>query len=242
MTGYDAATVEACAKVVDALAKYGTAKHDRSIAARIRALPIAPPAPLQVAVDDVALIDALEALKPCQYCQHGQITGLPGNACENCMNTGLEGGGLTATMTRALPSGTFDDATYEQIEAALDAAEAPSIDKGRWLKLHERVAALARRATPSVDETELDRLRAEIKRLSTPSGYWNPDDREFGHDELEDLLCDEDGDDVHAVAPWRNLPLIYAAYIPVSEDDGEWQSFPTEAEARAALDREGNAG
>lgn len=26
--------------------------------------------------------------KPCPYCT-GVLTGLPGNACENCMNTGL---------------------------------------------------------------------------------------------------------------------------------------------------------
>ncbi len=30
---------------------------------------------------------------PCSYCGPGKITGLPGNACENCMNTGLENGG-----------------------------------------------------------------------------------------------------------------------------------------------------
>lgn len=29
-------------------------------------------------------------LPPCRYCQNGQYTGLPGNACENCMNTGVE--------------------------------------------------------------------------------------------------------------------------------------------------------
>jgi len=27
---------------------------------------------------------------PCRYCQNGQLTGLPGNACENCMGTGVE--------------------------------------------------------------------------------------------------------------------------------------------------------
>lgn len=26
---------------------------------------------------------------PCPYCGDGKYTGLPGNACENCMNTGL---------------------------------------------------------------------------------------------------------------------------------------------------------
>jgi hypothetical protein len=28
--------------------------------------------------------------EPCEYCLPGMITGLPGNACENCMNTGLK--------------------------------------------------------------------------------------------------------------------------------------------------------
>lgn len=27
---------------------------------------------------------------PCEYCGPGMIGGLPGNACENCMNTGLK--------------------------------------------------------------------------------------------------------------------------------------------------------
>ena len=32
--------------------------------------------------------DAMEA--PCIYCSDGKRTGLPGNACENCMNTGVD--------------------------------------------------------------------------------------------------------------------------------------------------------
>ena len=28
--------------------------------------------------------------EPCPYCGDGKHTGLPGNACENCMNTGLK--------------------------------------------------------------------------------------------------------------------------------------------------------
>jgi hypothetical protein len=31
-----------------------------------------------------------EAVEPCQYCGPGVRTGLPGNACENCMNTGVQ--------------------------------------------------------------------------------------------------------------------------------------------------------
>lgn len=32
---------------------------------------------------------AIKAIAPCPYCSGGKSTGLPGNACENCMNTGL---------------------------------------------------------------------------------------------------------------------------------------------------------
>jgi hypothetical protein len=31
-----------------------------------------------------------EPREPCEYCGPGVRTGLPGNACENCMNTGLK--------------------------------------------------------------------------------------------------------------------------------------------------------
>ena len=46
-------------------------------------------------------------------------------------------------IARGLPGGEVDLATYEQIESALDAIEAPMQDaSGRWLKLHERILAL----------------------------------------------------------------------------------------------------
>lgn len=39
--------------------------------------------------------DASDAIRnipfePCEYCGDGKLTGLPGNACENCNNTGLK--------------------------------------------------------------------------------------------------------------------------------------------------------
>jgi hypothetical protein len=47
-------------------------------------------------------------------------------------------------MTRALPGGVMDDATYSDIETALDRVEAPCTNgEGRWLTLPERVLALA---------------------------------------------------------------------------------------------------
>jgi hypothetical protein len=50
---------------------------------------------------------------------------------------------LTVDFAQALPDGRLDDATYEKIEAALDKADAPSTKNGKWLSLHERIAALA---------------------------------------------------------------------------------------------------
>lgn len=52
-------------------------------------------------------------------------------------------GVLVPTMTRALPDGTMDDSTFEQIETALDHADAPCMEGNRWLTLPERIAALA---------------------------------------------------------------------------------------------------
>lgn len=34
-------------------------------------------------------------MQPCEFCGDGKRTGLPGNACENCMNTGLKYPALT---------------------------------------------------------------------------------------------------------------------------------------------------
>lgn len=33
-----------------------------------------------------------QVVQPCQYCRDGRYTGLPGNTCENCMNTGVTDG------------------------------------------------------------------------------------------------------------------------------------------------------
>lgn len=50
--------------------------------------------------------------------------------------------GLVAHFTRSLPTG-LDDAGYADIETELDRIDAPLRDTtGRWLKVHERIAAL----------------------------------------------------------------------------------------------------
>lgn len=52
--------------------------------------------------------------------------------------------GLKADFTKALPGGALDDTTFEAVEEALDRADAPMRgENGRWLKITERIAALA---------------------------------------------------------------------------------------------------
>jgi hypothetical protein len=43
-----------------------------------------------LAIVDKAEYESLLDTAPCPYCGPGIRTGLPGNACENCMNTGLK--------------------------------------------------------------------------------------------------------------------------------------------------------
>lgn len=38
----------------------------------------------------VKLLGGYPSNEPCEYCGPGKLSGLPGNACENCMNTGLK--------------------------------------------------------------------------------------------------------------------------------------------------------
>lgn len=40
--------------------------------------------------DGLVPVDLYGARDPCDYCRHGSYSGLPGGACENCMNTGLK--------------------------------------------------------------------------------------------------------------------------------------------------------
>jgi hypothetical protein len=55
-------------------------------------------------------------LRPCRYCGPGKYTGLPGNACENCMNTGTEEADplslrIKAAWLGSLPRSDFGDHT-----------------------------------------------------------------------------------------------------------------------------------
>jgi hypothetical protein len=81
---------------------------------------------------------------------------------------------LTATCQKLLPGGIIDDATYAEIEDALDRADAPATVGGRWLKLHERIAALtAERPAASAEPQS----QADSSPQSAPS------------DDLEDLVA-----------------------------------------------------
>lgn len=68
------ATIETCARVAELEGNQSTAKRIRALAGPN----------LTTASRD------LDQAEPCPYCLPGTSTGLPGNACENCMNTGLK--------------------------------------------------------------------------------------------------------------------------------------------------------
>ncbi len=63
---------------------------------------------------------------------------------------------LTADFVAAFPDGSRDTSSYDDVETALDRAEAECKDGRRWLKLPERVAALA---------NDRDRLAARVEAL-----------------------------------------------------------------------------
>lgn len=69
---------------------------------------------------------------------------------------------LKPDFLRSLPGGSLDDSTFQAIEDALDRAEAPCRadgDKGRWLTLPERIAALSASPQPEAGEARIDYLR-----------------------------------------------------------------------------------
>lgn len=88
-------------------------------------------------------------------------------------------------------------------------------------------------------EGEVERLRGEVRRLSTPDLYWDEDGEDF-----------RDGDDydiwlggIFRVEIGKLLGFKYAAYIPTEIDPetgafdaGDVEYFPTEADAIAAQD------
>lgn len=65
---------------------------------------------------------------------------------------------VSPDIARSLPDGSIDVATFEEIESALDQAEAPATEKGRWLKLHERIAMLAQERDAARNATAADTI------------------------------------------------------------------------------------
>lgn len=118
-----------------------------------------------------------------------------------------ERGELTADFVRALPGGKLDDSQYEEIETALDRADAPcQATDGRWLTLAERVAALTLPPVPGVDREGSSRASPSAHVASatateaTHSAGWReissaPKDRviEVWHDHKSDPYVIDDG-------------------------------------------------
>ena len=72
---------------------------------------------------------------------------------------------LKPDFLRSLPGGSLDDSTFQAIEDALDRADAPCRadgDKGRWLTLTERIAALA---APTPMGGEVEALREALRKV-----------------------------------------------------------------------------
>lgn len=72
--------------------------------------------------------------EPCTYCGDGKYTGLPGNACENCMNTGyllrspeLEAEHLRDLLRRAASYGGIEPQLDVEIKAVLGAGHLPDL-------------------------------------------------------------------------------------------------------------------
>ena len=149
MSGYDAATVEACALAADNPNTqmnydnwwdgYDSGRSDAAAEA-IRALPLAPPAPLQVTADDLALIEVLH---------HA-------------------GSGLRAGLDWM--DGEFKDSDYDQNGLLAEA------NATMFVAHHAVQAALARRAAPAVDETVADWWKPDADdpywMLEAEDGEW----------------------------------------------------------------------
>jgi hypothetical protein len=69
---------------------------------------------------------------------------------------------LMADFTKSLPGGALDDSTYEQIEDALDAIDAPMTDGPRYMTLVERIKAL-RPTLPTREEINAEQIREVLR-------------------------------------------------------------------------------
>lgn len=86
---------------------------------------------------------------------------------------------LTFDMTKALPGGSIDNSTFEDIEFALDRADAPSRVDGKWLTLPERIAALT---TPPA-RVAIERARELFQAILDQDGREiNPSN--YNHDDV----------------------------------------------------------
>lgn len=127
--------------------------------------------------EDRALIE----LKPCPFCageaircenltgvvmfwtQCGECHACPGGdhptrrKADDAWNTRTELK-LDETIARSSPGGVVDFSTFEALEEALDKADAPITDGGRFLTLVERISALGRRTEGSTSGEVLERV------------------------------------------------------------------------------------
>lgn len=127
-------------------------------------------------------------LRSCRYCGPGRYTGLPGNACENCMGTGTEEADPLALRIKAawldsLPRSDFgdhtewddyDDAQQRTLWGFFDAL-APiiaEVEAAARTDEREKAAKVAEALDPEYPSTWLHRrehIAAAIRAQKEPS-------------------------------------------------------------------------
>jgi len=132
---------------------------------------------------------------------------------------------LEMTCAKLLPGGALDDCTFSQIEDALDKAEAPMTNAGRWLTLPERIAALAIRASHEsttcngnrplpFDREVLGRMVREAwvrwaQTQPTPKTSWL-----VAYDDLPEADKEADRQIGESVARWTLIGAAAGASLP----------------------------
>jgi hypothetical protein len=125
---------------------------------------------------------------------------------------------LTADFARSLPGGKLDDSEYEEIESALDKADAPCQDRsGKWLTLAQRVAALSVAPPSQGMEPDMRKVVEALKPFA--QAYLKfpraPDDRSALNSWREKLMI------WIAPADFRNAAQVFAAFQSHKGGEGD---------------------
>jgi hypothetical protein len=152
-------------------------------------------AAMNEAADKLATLAATPAVAPsqpelCPYCSDGKRTGLPGNACENCMNTGLK-------YPERAPEP--DAWRIEWVDGILSFSVRKPFDDSSAIKVITPLYA----ATPAVGGEEGARL-----------SNWLAD---YSHDLMEDGDLDQEAAEIAKASQWIADRLAKPASVITDE-------------------------